>query len=151
MPERGYKNNWKNWGHFLGTNYVATFNRKYENYYKVKKFIQTKKIKSAKDYGIKKRKKLLPDNFPFSPERQYKEWKSWGDFLGTGNIANQSRNFYTYYEAQKIVEKSKLRTNKDFHKRKKSGDFNVRMPSNPDGAYKNKGWVSWPKFLGKKN
>ncbi|MBC8305545.1 MAG: DEAD/DEAH box helicase family protein [Pelagibacterales bacterium] len=149
IPERGYKNKWKNWGHFLENNYVATYNRKYPSYETVKRFVQKKKIRSAKEYVKAKKNKIFPESFPFGPDNIYKtKWKNWGDFLGTGRIANQNRNYISYSEAKKIVKKINLKTNKDFIKLKRSGYFSIKMPTYPDNAYKNKGWKGWKDFLG---
>jgi hypothetical protein len=89
-PNSAYKKTgeWKGWGDFLGTKRISTKDMVFYNYIKTKKWIKnnplTKNIKSIKEWLKIKHK--LPSFIPKSPCGVYtrtKEWKSWGDFLGT--------------------------------------------------------------------
>ena len=47
-----------------------------------------------------------PKNIPNAPDRQYKktgDWKGWGDYLGTGRIANQNQKYISYEKAKEIL------------------------------------------------
>ena len=82
---------WVSWGDFLGTGRLWDNNVNYLNYNDAKKIIKNLNIKTGLKYKEFSKNNLIPDNIPNRPERYYKKrgWVSWGDFLGTGRIANQ--------------------------------------------------------------
>lgn len=101
---------------------------------------------------------ILPMGVPRSPMTVYKrEWKGWGDWLGTGNIKSCSReNFLSYDDAREIILRDAvplgINTEKKWFYCKKYGysrPFNI--PFNPQIAYKNKGWISFAHWLGTNN
>jgi len=85
------KKGWISWGDFLGTNKVWDNLVSYISYEESKKTIKDLKINSGVEYKKFAKENKLPKNIPNRPERYYKKrgWISWGDFLGTGRIANQ--------------------------------------------------------------
>ena len=54
-------------------------------YKEAKKYAQSLKLNSSLDWQILSKTKKLPKDIPSKPERVYKEWEHWGEFLGTGN------------------------------------------------------------------
>jgi hypothetical protein len=77
-----------------------------------------------------------------SPYEFYKGrgWVDWSTFLGT--------NFHpTYKEAKQAVAVLQIKSYKEYKNRYKE---DPRLPSHPDGFYKNKGWVDCYDFFGKK-
>ena len=51
-----------------------------------------------------------PDNIPAGPNRTYKnEFKGYGDFLGTGTIANFNKEYRPFSEARDFVRKLGLK------------------------------------------
>ncbi|MBT4947117.1 MAG: DEAD/DEAH box helicase family protein [Candidatus Marinimicrobia bacterium] len=97
----------------------------------------------------------LPRDIPSHPDRQYlgQGWESWGDWLGTGNIANYYKEFLPYEEAESFAKSLCLKTNGDW-KKYCNGEYPDRphLPSNipkaPEPTYKGKGWISWGVWLG---
>ena len=88
------KRGWVSWGDFLGTNKVwdnLVIYLKYEN---SKEIIKKMNISTGKEYKNMAKENKIPSYIPNRPERYYKKrgWVSWGDFLGTGRIANQLKN-----------------------------------------------------------
>ena len=80
----------------------------------------------------------------------YKEdWTSWGDFLGTGVIADKNKNFMPFEECKKWFIDKSIKSEGDWKNYKKNNFKPINIPSDPYSVYKNKGWVSWPDFLGK--
>jgi predicted helicase len=76
-PQHVYKNEWKGWPEFFGTDFLV--------YKKVKKYVQSLKLKSRSEWYIFIKSKKLPKNIPLAPYAVYKkEWLGWSDFLGTG-------------------------------------------------------------------
>jgi hypothetical protein len=88
------KKGWISWGDFLGTGKIWDNNVNYLNYNDSKKIIKTLNINTGLEYKNFAKNDLIPKNIPNRPERYYKKrgWVSWGDFLGTGRIANQLKN-----------------------------------------------------------
>lgn len=81
---------WKSWGDFLGTGYVFPSHRNYMNYEEAKRYVQSLGFKSRPQWEKFAFSKERPANIPSSPHHKYKkEWKGWGDFLGTGNVRPQ--------------------------------------------------------------
>jgi hypothetical protein len=91
-------------------------------------------------------------DIPRNADRTYKNlgWRGYGDWLGNGIIANQSKIFLSYSDAKKYVHQLKIQTQKEWNESCKKNEKPSNIPRNPAGVYKNKGWISWQDFLGKK-
>ncbi|MBI4665727.1 MAG: restriction endonuclease [Nitrospinae bacterium] len=88
------------------------------------------------------------EDVPANPQETYgkkKEWTSWGDFLGTGNI--RSGKWLCYEDARQTVLKLGLKNDRDWREWSKSGKRPKNIPANPDQIYAHKGWCSWPHWL----
>ena len=97
----------------------------------------------------------LPADIPRTPSAVYenKGWTSWGDWLGTGRIANQKRNYRSFEEAREFARSLKLRNMDewtDYCKQGKEG-----LPPLPDdipvaiyNIYRDKGWKGMGDWLG---
>lgn len=108
-PNRVYKNKgWISMGDWLGTGYIAPKNRKYRSFEETKKFAQSLKLSGQKEWGKFLKSGKKPDDIPTSPSTKYKkEWKGWGDFLGTENksILEISKNYLPWKDAKPIYRK----------------------------------------------
>lgn len=122
----------------------------YMNYNELVEFIKPLNIKSGSEWNNYWKKNKKPDNIPICPQNTYKEWTSWGDFLGTGIVAGiKMKDVYvTYDEAEKFVHKLKLKKSKEWYEWCKKGERPFNVPASPQMIYKDKGWDSWGKFLG---
>ena len=123
-PRASYKNKgWIGWGDFLGTGNLGPKEehervRKFED---ARKFVHSLKLASQtywKKYCASGKK---PDDIPALPERTYKkDWKSYGDWLGTGSIsvAEKSQNYLLWpkaeIEIQKLGKQHKLKNQTDW-------------------------------------
>jgi hypothetical protein len=147
-PSTTYKNRgWVSWGDFLGTGNKWDNDVNYLTYNEGKEFLSKYNLKTAKDYQT-----LIKNNdfnLPLKPNRFYKNrgWVSWGDFLGTGKIANQLREFYTYTEFKRKVKELKLNTFTEFKKFIINNKEDKKIPTNPNIVYKNNGWISWSNII----
>jgi len=141
-PAKKYKE-FKNWYDFLGKP-----EKEFYAFDELKMVLRQKGIKSQSAY---KSFQQEDPKAPSQPERVYKEeWKNYGDFLGTGKIANQDRKFLPFEEAATFVRQLNLRSQQDFYAWCRKGLRPPELPSNPQLAYKDKGWKGWSDFLGKK-
>jgi len=80
-------------------------------------------------------------NLPICPNAVYKiKWKGWRDFLGT--------EILLFQDARDIARSAKLNQKRDWIGYVRSHK-NVKLPTNPNLYYKNKGWIDWYDFLDK--
>jgi hypothetical protein len=118
----------------------------------------------SKEFGSK------PENIPANPQRTYgsfgsKEWKGWGDFLGTGRIATDRRYYRSFEESKEYVRTLGLKSEKggrgtdvslcwrDYINGKLRNEIGVLpddIPNNPSQVYGNE-WTNWPDWLGTGN
>ena len=141
---KGLRNN----GYLFGEkNYVQII-----PYLEAKKFIQKYKFKSEGEFRIfQKSNNLKLKGIPNNCARVYanKGWKGWPEFLGHGNVATFRYKDADFKEVRKIVRKLKIPTKEKY----KNVILNkkLKIPLNPEGVFKSKGWVSWSDFLGSGN
>jgi len=102
-PDQYYKE-WQDWGDWLGT---WKHQGGFLSFEEARKFVRKLNFKSVSEW--RKWCKHRPPNIPYSPEIYYKEWKDWGDWLGTGKCWS-AREFLPYEEARKFVRKLNLKS-----------------------------------------
>ncbi len=145
-----YKKEWTSWGDFLGTGNIRPKDRKFMDFDRARKFIRKLKFKNRDDWKEFVKSREFPLDIPKDPSVSYRKkgWTSWGDFLGTGVIANQNRVHRPFEDAQKFVQSLGLKNQKEWREYSKSNRLPIDIPANPESVYKNKGWTSWGDFLG---
>ena len=150
-PNQTYKNKgWKNIGDWLGTGNIASYNKSFREFESAKKFVRKLRLKNVKEWNEYLKSGNKPDDIPTNPFRVYKNkgWVSFGDFLGTGNIAPKYKKYQDLESAKKFVRKLRLKNVKEWNEYLKSGNKPDDIPNWPNQTYKNKGWVSFGDFLG---
>ncbi len=149
VPYSAYKKDWINWGDFLGTGFIAHRKRIYKTFIESKKYAQSLKLKNTSEWFKHTASKNFPKDIPVNGRQTYKkEWKSWGDFLGTGNIAYQFRKHRSYEEAKKYAQSLKLKNTSEWFKHVRSKNFPRDIPKNVAESYANE-FEDWYIFLGK--
>lgn len=148
-PNIVYKKEWIGWGDWLGTGRIANQKRTYSSFNEAKKFVRKLKISSQTEWFNKYCKSgNKPADIPSNVQHIYKkEWKGWGDFIGTGNVAPKDREFRAFEDARRIVIKLKFKNRNDWKKFVKSKNFPSDLPKDPTISYK-KEWKTWGDFLG---
>ena len=121
----------------------------YRSYEDARKYVQSLKIKSIKEYRQYWKIHLIPDDLPKSPHAVYKNkgWTTWGDFLGTGRTADMYKKFRSYEDARKYVQSLKIKKYKEWVEYRKRNNKPNDIPSNFPRAYKEE-WTTWGDFLG---
>ncbi len=151
-PDSAYKNcGWVNWGDFLGTGNIASYNKVFIDFYKARKIVRKLNFKSQKDWKNFCNSKNYKSEIPKNPPGVYKNrgWINWADFLGSKNIATQKKKFLSYSKAKIALNKEKIENaNPGWRNYLKSKKRNFLIPSQPDQYYLNKGWKGWSDFLG---
>jgi hypothetical protein len=143
---------WTNWSDFLGsTNNVATKERKYLPFPQARQFVHKLGLTSQREWSQFCNSNEFPNNIPKTPRHYYKKsgWKSFGDWLGTNEIATFKREYLSFEVARANVRELRLRSRSEYANKRKSGELDERFHSAPDRFYKNSGWISWADWLGK--
>ncbi len=150
-PQGVYENKgWTNWGDFLGTGY--TYKKKFRTYEEAQKFCKENNINGQRDWESLSKSGKRPNDLPSSPSYTYKkEWKSWGDFTGSGRIQNQMKSFRSFEDARKFVHKLNLKSSDEWRSYIKSGKKPNDIPNEPGHVYKDKGWKGMGDWLGTGN
>ncbi|MDB9740921.1 DEAD/DEAH box helicase family protein [Candidatus Pelagibacter ubique] len=125
---------------------VAVVN--YRNYLDAKKYALSLKLKNSNEWKVLKRKRLIPKDIPHTPDGVYKEWKSWGDLLGTGNVSYRGKKTATYQEVKNYARKLNLKNASQWFKHTKSKNFPTDIPSM---VYRYREFEGFGEFLGTKN
>ena len=135
-------------GDFLGTGVIASHLRKYRSYEKAKKYAQSLKLKNVKEWFQHTKYKNFPKDIPADVHRTYnKEFKGYGDFLGTGFIALYLRKYRSYEKAKKYAQSLKLKGEEEWFQHTKSKNFPKDIPVSPHHPYK-KEFKGYSIFLG---
>jgi superfamily II DNA or RNA helicase len=149
-PQTYHGKGWKGWGDWLGTGNIAPKLRDFKPFEKGREFARNLKLNSKKEWSYLVKAGKLPKNIPTAPSITYnnKGWKSWGDWLGTGKVANQYKIYRPLEDAKKFIKSLNLNSRKEWLNFTKSGKSPNDIPANPRQTYKNKGWKSWGDWLG---
>ena len=139
-PQKTYKNKgWTTWGNFLGTETVAPQLKQFYPFNEAREFVQTLGIKSVSEWKEYCNSGEKPNNLPSTPQEVYKKqktWKGWGDFLGTGNIQPQQRQYLSFKKAKAFVQTLKIKNLTEWNEYVKSGDKPDNIPAAPWVVYK---------------
>ena len=146
-PSRAFKNKgWKGWPDFLGNiGRIANQNRVFWSYEKASAFLIKLGVENKDDFFRKCKSGKIPKEIPRNTERVYKKqgtWKGWGDFLGTGRIANQDKEWLptieAKIEARKIAKKLGITTTEQWVEAYKAGNIPDYLPSDLFQKYSNR-------------
>ena len=153
-PDRQYANKgWTTWGDFFGTGFVQSNKRKFRSYIQAEQFVRRLNLTSESQWRVWANSPARPQDIPYKPDRNYagKGWKDWGVFLGTFRIADGKRVWRDFERARSFVKKQKLSGEAEWRRWSKSPAKPDDVPASPTKVYKNKGWISWPDWLGKED
>ncbi len=154
LPYKKYKGKgWISWGDWLGTGTVASYLREYRSFEDTREYARSLNLKSSTQWFAHTKTKDFPNDIPVLPYKKYKGkgWISWGDWLGTGNIANYLKEYRSFEEARKHAQSLNLKNANQWFANTKTKDFPKDIPVAPNQIYKGKGWISWGDWLGTEN
>jgi len=150
-PRNAYKNDgWVSMGDWLGTGTIASRKRNYLTFVKARTFVRSLKLSNQSSWLRYSKSSDRPNDIPTNPQTVYKTegWKSMGDWLGTGKIANKNRKYRCFTEAREFIHTLNLNGEADWRTYAKSGRKPHDIPGDPAHIYKNHGWKSWGDWLG---
>ncbi len=152
-----YKDKWKGWGDWLGTNEVAPSDKKFVSYEEAKQIIKPYDLGGESDFRKLCSDKKRPSAIPSNPDKHYKDNNfTWGDFLGTTKVQTQKRKeeelYRSFIQAREYARGLGLKKQSDWFDL--SGNLPKDIPYRPDKVYTEKpphkysGWVDYPDWLG---
>jgi superfamily II DNA or RNA helicase len=146
-PMREYKKQWKGIGDWIGTGRIANQNRVYRPFQEARQFVQQLGLKSAKrDWTTFCKSGQKPADIPSGPNNVYKkEWKGWGDWIGSGYVSSHKRTYRSFQEARQFVQQLGLNSEMEWKKFCRSGKKPHDIPNAPQAVYKTnwKGMGDW--------
>lgn len=129
-----YKDKWKNMNEFLGNKNNKHIGKDFRwiHYEKLKELVQKIGIKNNEDYRKWAKQNLeilferdIVNNIPGQPDKVYKEWKGWKEFLGT--------ELLTFKEAREWARKSGIKNSVEW---KKYPNKPANIPICPEMVYR---------------
>ena len=110
-------------------------------------------LKGQKEWKEHAASGSLPEDIPVAPHTVYKNsgWVGYGDWVGTGRLANRNKVFRPFEDARKFVRGLGLKNIESWNEYRSSGQRPNDIPTNPNRSYKGHGWVSFNDWLGSDN
>ncbi len=141
------KQGWIGMWDWLGTKNRKGFYRPFEE---ARDFVHSLNLKSQTEWRTWVKSSKRPDDIPARPSSVYKNagWVSWGDWLGTGRIADQYKDYRSFEKARTFVRSIKLENQSEWITWAKSEARPNDIPYMPDRVYKNDGWKGIGDWLG---
>jgi hypothetical protein len=122
--------------------------KEFRSYEDARDFVHTLKLTGQKEWTEYCKSGKKPQDIPTTPSRTYKgEWTSYGDWLGTGRIANKNKKYMSFSDAKNFVHSLEIKKKIDWDRFAKSNKRSDNIPTNPQRTYK-KQWTSWGDWLG---
>jgi hypothetical protein len=160
-PDNTYANKgWAGMGDWLGTGTIAVYLRKYRPFAEARAFSRKLNLKTGDEWTTFCKGKMpelgqLPADIPATPEKTYadKGWAGMGDWLGTGTIAPQLRQFRAFEQSRGFVRSLGLKSQWEWYQFSKGmmsekGTMPADIPAAPQNVYENNGWINWGDWLG---
>jgi superfamily II DNA or RNA helicase len=141
---------WAGWGDWLGTGTVASYLREFRNFKEARAYVRGLGLNSGSEWHEYCKSGKKPKDIPSNPNQVYKNsgWARWGDWLGTGRIADKLREYRPFKEARALVHGLGLKSNIEWRDYCKSGKKPDDIPAKPDHVYRHSGWTGWGDWLG---
>ncbi len=103
-PSAVYKDQWKSWGDWLGTDYIIPANSRYRPFEEAREYIHTLHLTKRNEWLEYCRSDKKPIDIPRNPTAVYEDkWISWLDWLGY-------KKFRDFEEAKKYTHSLALKS-----------------------------------------
>ena len=144
---------WAGWGDWLGTGRIADQQRQYRPFNEARGFVHALALKTGAEWKAYCHSSKKPEDIPANPQQTYADvgWIGMGDWLGTGRIADQQRQYRPFKAARVFVHSLGLKSSRGWLAYCGSGRKPNDIPANPDQSYSEAGWAGWGDWLGTGN
>jgi len=148
-PDRTYNDKWIGWSDWIGAEIVASQDKVFISYKEASQWAYDNGIIYSTQWQKFSAEGKLPGYIPASPQHNYpKDWKGWGEFLQTGNIATYNKEYWSFKTSRDYVLKLKIDNQKGWNEYCQSGKKPAKLHPSPSKKFKNKGWQGFGDFLG---
>jgi hypothetical protein len=122
--------------------------KQFRDFESAREFVRSLGLQSTKEWRAYTKSGNKPDDIPNSPDFTYKKnFKGYGDWLGTGRVATNGRVYLPFKEAREFVRELNLKNIDEWRAYTKSGNKPDDIPSAPHNIYK-KEWKGVGDWLG---
>jgi len=148
-PEQVYADaGWVGYSDWIGTGRVAP--GQYRSFKRTRIFVRGVGLKSAsewREYCLSGKK---PADIPSNPHKAYAGmgWVNWGDWLGTGRIADWLREHRSFKKAREFARSLNLKSETEWRSYSKLGKLPNDIPKAPAQVYVEDGWAGYGDWLG---
>jgi len=148
-PNVVYKNKgWTNWGDWLGSGRIADQLKQYRPFEDARKFIRSLSLPSRQEFEDYCKSGKKPEDIPAGPRQTYKnQFNGWGDWLGTGTVANFNRKYKSFNEAREFVRSLGVKTEPEWQRWCKTHKRPLDIPYSPERTYKDQ-WTTMGDWFG---
>ena len=153
-PENVYKGKgWIGYADFIGRRNIAKGYKTFLPFKEARAFVRKLNLSNNSEWRAYTKSIEFPDFIPAVPENTYKAkgWNGYGDWLGSGYIANRDRVYKSFESARIFAQTLKLRNATEWRAKIHSGEMPDDVPATPDRIYRDSGWKGWGDFLGTGN
>jgi len=110
-----------------------------------RQFVHSLEFHNTLDWKSYSASKRRPPDIPAAPDLYYPEFIDWGDWLGTGTIAPQKREYLPFVEARALLLSQNIQSSVAFRRWCAEKLRPPSIPSNPEQVYQE--WPGWNAFL----
>jgi hypothetical protein len=141
---------WVDIGDWLGIDSVSRRGGNWRSFEDAREFVRCLGLKNCNEWQAWSRSPKRPKNIPSAPGVVYEKegWKGFGDWLGTGRIANQKMVYRPFQKARAFARNLGLKNIDEWRAWTKWPERPKDIPTDADKVYKNKGWKDWADWLG---
>ena len=137
-------------GDWLGTGTIAPRLREYRSFKEARTFAHGLKLNSIPEWLDYCKSGKRPSDIPTSPQTTYSDagWSGYGDWLGTGTVATNVRQYRPFKRARTFARSLKLKSRDEWSDYCKSGNEPNDIPADAFAVYSNDGWAGMGDWLG---
>uniref|UniRef100_A0A7S0RM63 Uncharacterized protein n=1 Tax=Pyramimonas obovata TaxID=1411642 RepID=A0A7S0RM63_9CHLO len=155
-PQRTYRNKgWVSWPDWLGYGKgkqarPRTPSKQFLPFDQAREYARSQGLPSTRKWREWCASGKRPHNIPSDPQSTFRDdgWVSWPDWLGYTEDRSSGNAFLSFENAREHVRLMGLKSHKEWQEWSSSGKRPEYIPSNPQTAYHDEGWLSWPDWLG---
>ena len=114
------------------------YNKQYLEFDKARAFVRSLEFKNVTEWREYCKSGRKPDNISGSPHNTYKNkgWISYGDWLGTGRVADGTQKWLAFDDARDFAKRLNLKGKEDWEKFARKGKKPKSIPSAVARVYK---------------